>query len=183
MAKIFRLPLDSMKARLMVPLLGLVMALIFMLQCWVMHAMTQYYHSEAGRDLAVNASMFNATEEIHRRNIQSRFELIAKEPRLKALLQNKDSSNQRLYLSDLLVQESVRTAVLRDTRGHVLAEATLPGTTQWQGSESEDITCSHADLASQTRVHTTLVDGTLIDCVTTPVAINGTIEARLTPTH
>lgn len=169
----------STRARLLLPLIGLVITLVVLLQFCVSRDMTRYYHAEAGRDLTVYASMFNATEDIHRRIIQSRFELISKEPRLRSLLQQRDLQGLETFMSDHLTQESDLSAVLRDNTGELLATVVTPGSSLRPEPTSTPPQHSPVDSIPKTGVQTKVLNGSLVDCVSVPIVIDGAPVARL----
>lgn len=99
--------LMSFRAKLLAPVIGVVLAMLAATVWVVNQRITRQLETEARRSLATAGAVFQNSQSIRDRNLLLRFRNLPNEPRYKAVFQKNDPDTTRENLGTLLVEQGV----------------------------------------------------------------------------
>ena len=170
----------TFKAKVLIPLITLMVLLVVVVLCVVNYRMTRQLRTEAAQRLSTADAVFANSEKIRARNLLMRYNNIPNEPRFKAVCQLAEPKTMRFLLNELVNEIGADVIAYTTEKGDSLASARRTPQLDLTEFELAAAVSARQALEGQPNVDTVSVATKLFDVVSIPVKISGRVVGVLT---
>jgi two-component system NtrC family sensor kinase len=163
----------SFSAKVLFPVVGVMMLLLAMTVWLVNQRITEQSHAEAARTLATADAVFQSSQKIRNQNLLLRYRHVVTEPLYKARFQQLDRPTLDALLTDLLGEHAVDVILFTTAEANLFSHAQrdpLLSTSEFEARSAPAVTQA---LAGNAKADTIRVGDRLFDVVSIPVSGTG----------
>jgi two-component system, NtrC family, sensor kinase len=172
--------LFSFRAKVIVPVVAVMVLLMAMTVSVVNRRITEQFETEARRTLAAADTVVRSSQKIRTRNSLIRFRSLPNEPRYRAAFQTLDSPTLQQLLKDLIGEQNVDVAFFIDQNEKLLATARRDPLLPLADFQSASALAARRALQGEEMADTIGVGERLYDVVSIPVSDPGGLLGVLT---
>ena len=170
----------SFKAKVLVPVIAIMVLLVAVLLSLVNYRMTRQFQSETAQRLSTADAILANSQKIRTRNLLLRYGIIPNEPRFKAICQLGEPKTMRFLLKELIKEFDADMIVFTTEKGVHLASVRRDSELTLTQFESATSVSAHQALEGQPNVDIVEVNARLFDIISIPVTVGERVVGVMT---
>ncbi|HXI83576.1 MAG TPA: ATP-binding protein [Verrucomicrobiae bacterium] len=170
----------TVKAKVLFPVVTIMVVLVVSLLCIANHRMTAQVQAEAGRRLATARAVFSNSQRIRAKHLLMRFSNIVNEPRIEAASQLGEPKTMLHQLNELVGEVDADMITYTSANGRPLASVHRDPELNLTEFESTASSSIRKALEGQPNVDTISVSARLFDVVSVPISVSDHLVGVLT---
>ncbi len=175
-----RQPRVTFKAKVLIPVVAIMVLLVVVAVCVISHRMTRQLRTEAAQRLSTSDAVFSNSQKTRARNLLLHYGNVPNESRFKAVCQLAEPKTMRFLLNELVNELGADVIAFTTEKGSSLASARRDPQLDLTEFESAASVSARQALEGQPNVDTVSVGAKLFDVVSIPVKISGRVIGVLT---